>query len=143
MQRVSQKCTLHRSALAKVWLFISYTKINLPNYILNILICKIMSFTKICLLSHCLFCLKQFDAYVEKVRFFKHNFFKIFRPLQFLNNFYYCFKAPAKTNTIFNYREKCAGRLFDHKYFSNFFGTVPTFGFRISIVENVRSQNFY
>ena len=29
---------------------------------------------KICLLSHCLFCLKQFDAYIEKVRFFKHNF---------------------------------------------------------------------
>ena len=24
---------------------------------------------KICLLSHCLFCLKMFDAFVEKVRF--------------------------------------------------------------------------
>ena len=29
---------------------------------------------KICLLSHCLFCLKSFDAYLEKVRIFKHNF---------------------------------------------------------------------
>ena len=26
---------------------------------------------KICLLSHCLFCLNKFDAYLEKVRFFK------------------------------------------------------------------------
>ena len=43
---------------------------------------------------------------------------------------------------IFNYGEKFAGRFFDHKYFSNFLGTVPTFGFRISIVGNVRSQNF-
>ena len=64
-----------------------------------------------CLLSHCLFCLKQFDAYVEKVRFFKHNFKKIFRPLQFLSNFYICFKAAAKTNTIFHYGKKCAADL--------------------------------
>ena len=44
---------------------------------------------------------------------------------------------------IFHYGKKCAGRFVEHKYFSNFLGTVPTFGFRISIVENVRSQNFY
>ena len=87
-------------------------------------------------------CLKQFDAYVEKVRFLKHNFKKIFRPLQFLRNFYYCFKAAAKTNTIFHYGKKYAGRFVEHKYFSNFLATVPTFGFRISIVENVRIQNF-
>ena len=96
---------------------------------------------KICLLSHCLFCLKKFDAYVEKVRFLKHNFQKIFRLLQFLSNFYHCFKAAIKTNTIFHYGIKCAERFIDNKYFSNFLGTVPTFGFRISIVENVRSQN--
>ena len=59
----------------------------------------------------------------------------------YLIKFYYCFKAPAKTNTIFNYGEKYAGRFVDHKYFSNFFGMEPIFGFRISIVENVRSQN--
>ena len=82
------------------------------------------------------------DAYVEKVQFFKHNLKKIFRPLHFLSYFYYCFKAAAKTNTIFHYGTKCAGRFVDHKYFSNFLGTVPTFGFRISIVKNVRSQNF-
>ena len=29
---------------------------------------------KICLLSHCLFCLKTFDAYVQKVRFLNQNF---------------------------------------------------------------------
>ena len=67
----------------------------------------------------------------------------IFRLLQLLNNFYHCFKAAAKTNTIFHYGKKFAGRIVDHKYFSNFLGTVPTFGFRISIVANVRSQNFY
>ena len=46
------------------------------------------------------------------------------------------------TNTIFHYGQSCAFRFDDHKYFSNFLGTVPTFGFRISIVENVRSENF-
>ena len=56
-----------------------------------------------------------------KSAIFQHNFEKIFRPLQFLSKFYYCFKAPAKTNTIFNYGEKCAGRFVDHIYFSNFF----------------------
>ena len=81
-------------------------------------------------------------AYVEKVRFLKHNFEKVFRPLQFLSYFYYCFKAAVKTNTIFHYGKKCANRFVDHKYFTNILGTVPTFGFRISIVENVRSQNF-
>ena len=97
---------------------------------------------KICLLIHCLFCLKQFDAHLEKVRFLKHNFLKIFRLPQFWSDFYHCFKAAAKANTIFHYGKKCAGRFVDHKYFSNFLGTVPTFGFRISIVKNVRSQNF-
>ena len=67
---------------------------------------------------------------------------KNFRPLQFLSYFYYFFKAAAKSNTIFHYGQKCVGRFVDHKYFSNFLGTVPTFGFRISIVANVRSQNF-
>ena len=97
---------------------------------------------KICLLSHCSFCLKQFDAYVEKVRFFSAQCLKIFLPLQFLRYFYYCFKAAAKTNTIFYYGTKCAGRFVDHKYCLNFLGMVPTFGFRLSIVENVRSPNF-
>ena len=58
---------------------------------------------------------------------------KIFRPLQFVNNFNNFFKTPAKTNTIFHHGKKCGGRFVDHKYFSNFLGTVPTFGFRISI----------
>ena len=97
---------------------------------------------KICLPSHCLFCLKKFDAYLEKVRIFEHNFKKIFRLLQLLSNFYYCFQAAAKTNMIFHYGKKCAGRFVDHKYSSNFLSTVPTFGFRISIVDSVRSQNF-
>ena len=39
LQRLSQKCTLRRLALANVWLFISYTKINFPNQLFNILIC--------------------------------------------------------------------------------------------------------
>ena len=33
-------------------------------------------------------------------------------------------------------------RFVGHKNFSNFLGTVPSFGFKISIIENVRSQNF-
>ena len=104
-----------------------------------------MHYTKlyrICLPSHCLFCLTKFDAYLEKVRIFEHNFEKNFWLLQLLSNFYHCFKAAANTNMIFHYCKTCAGRFVDHKYFSNFLGTVPTFGFRISIVENGRSQNF-
>ena len=97
---------------------------------------------KICFPSHCLFCLKKFDAYLEKVRIVEHHFEKLFRLLQLWSNFYHCFTAAAKTSRIFHYGKKCAGRFVDHKYFSNFLGTVPTFGFRISIVENVRSQNF-
>ena len=87
-------------------------------------------------------CSKKFDAYVEKVQFFQDKFEIIFRPLQFLSKFYYCFKASAKTDTIFNYGKKCTGQFVDHKYFSNFFWHGANFGFRISIVENVRSQNF-
>ena len=34
------------------------------------------------------------------------------------------------------------GRFVVYKYFSNFLGTVPTFGFKILIVENDGSQNF-
>ena len=82
---------------------------------------------------------KRFDAYVQKVRFFNKNFFRL---LQVLYNLYRCFKVAAKTNTIFHYGKNCARRFVNHKYFSKFLGTVPTFGFRISIVENVRSQNF-
>ena len=59
-----------------------------------------------------------------------------------LSYIYYSFKAAAKTNTIFHYGKNCARRFVNHKYFSNFLGTVPTYGFRIFIVENVRSQNF-
>ena len=50
---------------------------------------------KICLLSYLLFCLKKFDAYLEKVRIFAQNFQKIFRILLVLNKFYHCFKASA------------------------------------------------
>ena len=45
-------------------------------------------------------------------------------------------------NTIFEYDKKLGGRLVVHQHFSNFFGTVPIFGFWISIIENVGSQNF-
>ena len=45
-------------------------------------------------------------------------------------------------NMIFYYDKKLGGRLVVHKYFSNFFGTVPIFGFWLSIIENVGSQNF-
>ena len=77
----------------------------------------------------------------KKCDFVTKIFKKNFRLLQFLSNFYHCFKAAANTNTIFHYGKNCARRFVNHKY-SNFLGTVPTFGFRISIVENVRSQNF-
>ena len=45
-QRVAQKCTFRRLALVQVWIFISYTRIGLPNQIFNISICIILSFTK-------------------------------------------------------------------------------------------------
>ena len=97
---------------------------------------------KICLLSHCLFCLKCLMHMFTKCDFLTKICKKNFRLLQFLSNFYHCFKAAAKTNTIFYYGKNCARRFVNHKYFSNFLGTVPTFGFRISIIENVRNQNF-
>ena len=137
LQRISQKCTLRRLALSKVWLFISYTKINLPNQLFNILICIILSFTKFVCWAIVCFVLKVWCICTKSA-----IFLKIFRLLQFLSSFYHCFKAAAKTNTIFHYGNNCARRFVNHKYYSNFIGTVPTFGFRISIVENVRSQNF-
>ena len=97
---------------------------------------------KICLLSHCLFCFKSLMHIYKKCDFLTKIFKNFFRFLQFLSNFYHCFKAAAKTNTIFHYGKNCARRFVNHKHFSNFLGTVPTFGFRISIVENVRSQKF-
>ena len=39
-------------------------------------------------------------------------------------------------------QKKWRGRFVVQKDFSNFLGTVPTFGFRILIVENGGSQNF-
>ena len=97
---------------------------------------------KICLLSHFLFCLKGLMHMYQKCDFLKQILIKFFGLLQFLSNLYRCFKAAAKTNTIFHYGKNCARRFVNHKYFSKFLGTVPTFGFRISIVDNVRSQNF-
>ena len=46
LQRVAQKCTRRRLALAQVWLIISYSRIGLPNQIFNISVCIILSFTK-------------------------------------------------------------------------------------------------
>ena len=53
-----------------------------------------------------------------------------------LRNYVTFFRALVrmnKTRKFFNYEKKC-GRFVGYKYFSNFLGTVPTFGFRISIV---------
>ena len=97
---------------------------------------------KICLLSHCLFCLKRLMHMYKKCDFLTKIFKKFSGFYNFLSNLYHCFKAAAKTNTIFHYGKNCARRFVNHKYFSNFLGTVPTFEFRISIVENVRSQIF-
>ena len=45
-QWIAQKCILRRLALVQVWLFISNTKIVLPNQKFNYWICIILSFTK-------------------------------------------------------------------------------------------------
>ena len=62
----------------------------------------LVSFTKFVCWAIVSLVLKKLDAYLEKVQFLSIISKNNFRPLQFLNNFYYCFKAPAKTNTIFN-----------------------------------------
>ena len=55
------------------------------------------------------------------------------------------YTTPPQTllfSTIYHYGNKCANRFVNYKYFSNFLVTMFTFGLRISIIENVRSQNF-
>ena len=69
------------------------------------------------------------------MQYFVHNFQKFSRPFMLLNKFYFRFQAGADTNTIFSYEEEWASRFVKGKYFSNFLGTVPIFGFRISMVE--------
>ena len=44
--------------------------------------------------------------------------------------------------TLFNYKKVRKGDWLSLNTSRIFFGTVPTFGFKILIVENVRSQNF-
>ena len=43
----SSKCNLRRLAFVQVWLFISYTRIGLPDQKLNISICIILSFKNV------------------------------------------------------------------------------------------------
>ena len=78
-------------------------------------------------------CSKNFLK-LEKMRCFEHNFQKVSRPLMFLDKFNFCFQA--------RYGEKCAGRFVKRKHFSNFHDTVPTIGFRVSMVENGERQIF-
>ena len=70
------------------------------------------------------------------MQFFEHNFQKFSRPFMFYNKFYFSFLARAKTNTNFSVDEELTGRFVKRKYFLHFVGTVPTFGFKISMVEN-------
>ena len=95
---------------------------------------------KIWLRSLCSCGFEKFNAYLEKAECFKQNFQKISGALQFLNNFYISKTARRNENTIFHYKTNLLGRFVVHKYFSNFLGTVPTFGFRILIIENGGSQ---
>ena len=60
----------------------------------------------------------------------------------FRNKFYFSFPARAKTNTIFSDEEEWTGRFVKRKYFLHFLGTVPIFGFRISMVEKGGKQIF-
>ena len=60
----------------------------------------------------------------------------------FRNKLYFSFSAPAKTNTIFSAEEEWTGRFVKRKYFLHFLGTVPTFGFRFSMVEKGGKQIF-
>ena len=45
-------------------------------------------------------------------------------------------------DTRFSDAKGLKGEIIRPKLLGDFFGTVPTFGFRISMVENGRSQNF-
>ena len=76
------------------------------------------------------------------MQFFEHNFQKFSRPFMFYNKFYFSFLARAKTNTNFSVDEELTGRFVKRKYFLHFVGTVPTFGFKISMVENGGKQIF-
>ena len=106
-QSSAYKCILRRLELLQVWLFISPKRISLRNQKLNILICIKQSFTKfVC--SSIVCCARKITIHIYKECDFSSIIFKKkFRPLKILSNFYYCFKAPAKTNTIFKYGIKC------------------------------------
>ena len=63
-----------------------------------------------------------------------------------------CKTSPIKINTIFYYGQKYQGRFVVQKYFSDFIGTVPTFGFRRSQTSGAKgslktdcrkNENFY
>ena len=58
------------------------------------------------------------------------------------NKFYISFPARAKTNTIFSEEEEWTGRFVKRNYFLQFLGTVPTFWFGISMVQNGGKQIF-
>ena len=60
----------------------------------------------------------------------------------FRNTISFSFPARGKTNTIYSDEEEWTGRFVKRKYFLHFLGTVPTFGFRISMVENGGKQIF-
>ena len=60
----------------------------------------------------------------------------------FRNTLSFSFPARAKTNTIYSDEEEWTGRFVKRKYFLHFLGTVPTFGFRTSMVWNGGKQIF-
>ena len=76
-QTVAQKCILRWLALVQVWLFISYRRIGLPNQKLNILICIILSYTK--LVCWAIFsCVRKSLMHMLKSAIFPAEFWKNF-----------------------------------------------------------------
>ena len=96
-------------------LVFSPTRISLRKQNLNSLTgnCEILCFTK-CVCSVIVRCSKKFDADWKK-RDLSRIIFKSFPVPTVFNNFYYCVKAPFKTNRIFHYETKWEG-LIVHKY---------------------------
>ena len=130
-QALVQKFKLISSALLHVRLFIPSRRISLHNQKYIFVICIRLSFIKV-VAKIPFACFKSFARNLEKMQFFEYNFQKCFRPLMFLHKLYFCFQARPKQS----YGEKCAGGFVKRKHFSNFLGMVPTFEFRISIVDN-------
>ena len=78
---------------------------------------------------------KVWCIFRKKCAFSNINFKIIFTP-------YYFYICLINKNTIFNYGRKWGRGLVVHKVFSKF-GTVPTFGYRILIVEKSLEPKFY